>query len=51
MNAPKLRWVLFGAAVTFMIAVLLTSFFKEIEKIDVLASALDSRMHADCVTQ
>ena len=27
-----------------MIAVLLTSFFKEIEKIDVLASALDSRM-------
>ena len=44
MNAPKLRWVLFGAAVTFMIAVLLTSFFKEIEKIDVLASALDSRM-------
>ncbi len=44
MNAPKLRWVLFGAAVTFMIAVLLTSFFKEIEKIDVLASALDNRM-------
>ena len=44
MNAPKLRWVLFGAAVTFLIAVLLTSFFKEIEKIDVLAATLDKRM-------
>ena len=44
MTAPKLRWVLFGAAVTFLIAVLLTSFFKEINKIDTLASALDGRM-------
>lgn len=44
MNAPKLRWVAFGAAVTFLIAVLLTSFFKELEKIDSLASALDDRM-------
>ncbi len=44
MNAPKLRWVLFGAAVTFLIAVLLTSFFKEIKKIDMLAAALDRRM-------
>ena len=44
MNPPKLRWVAFGAAVTFLIAVLLTSFFKELEKIDVLASALDKRM-------
>ena len=44
MNAPKLRWVLFGAAVTCLIAVLLTSFFKEIKKIDMLAAALDRRM-------
>ena len=44
MNAPKLRWVRFGAAVTFLIAVLLTSFFKEIKKIDMLAAALDRRM-------
>ncbi|MDO5116473.1 MAG: septum formation initiator [Synergistaceae bacterium] len=44
MNAPKLRWVAFGAAVTFLIAVLLTSFFKELEKIDALSAALDSRM-------
>ena len=44
MNPPKLRWVAFGAAVTCLIAVLLTSFFKELEKIDVLAAALDKRM-------
>lgn len=44
MNAPKLRWVLFAAAITFMIAVLLTSFFKEIEKIDTLSATLDKRM-------
>ena len=44
MNPPNLRWVAFGAAVTFLTAVLLTSFFKELEKIDVLASTLDKRM-------
>lgn len=44
MTAPKLRWVLFMAAVTFLVAVLLTSFFKEINKIDTLTAALDSRM-------
>ncbi|MDY2984638.1 MAG: septum formation initiator [Synergistes jonesii] len=44
MNAPKLRWVLFTAAVTFLIAVLLTSFFKEIRKVDTLAATLDKRM-------
>ncbi|MEG1604223.1 MAG: septum formation initiator family protein [Cloacibacillus sp.] len=44
MTVPKLRWVLFAAAVTFLVAVLLTSFFKEINKIDTLAAALDSRM-------
>mgnify|MGYP003587489971 CR=1 FL=1 len=46
MTAPKLRWVLFAAGVSFFIAVLLTSFFKEINKIDTLASVLDDRMAA-----
>lgn len=44
MNAPRLRWVIFAAAVTFLIAVLLTSFFKELERIDVLSETLDKRM-------
>ena len=44
MNAPKLRWVLFTAVVTFLIAVLLTFFFKEIRKVDTLAATLDKRM-------
>ena len=44
MNAPRLRWVIFAAAVTFLIAVLLTSFFKELERIDVLSQTLDKRM-------
>ena len=44
MKAPRLRWVIFAAAVTFLIAVLLTSFFKELEKIDVLSDTLDKRM-------
>ncbi len=39
-----MRWVIFAAAVTFLIAVLLTSFFKELEKIDVLSDTLDKRM-------
>lgn len=44
MNAPRLRWVIYMAAVTFLIAVLLTSFFKEFERIDNLSSTLDDRM-------
>lgn len=44
MNAPRLRWVIYMAAVTFLIAVLLTSFFKEFERIDNLYSTLDERM-------
>lgn len=44
MNAPRLRWIIFAAAVTFLIAVLLTSFFKELERIDVLSGTLDKRM-------
>lgn len=44
MNAPRLRWVIFIAGVTFLIAVLLTSFFKELERIDILSGTLDKRM-------
>ena len=44
MKAPRLRWIIFAAAVTFLIAVLLTSFFKELERIDVLSGTLDKRM-------
>ena len=44
MEAPRLRWIIFAAAVTFLIAVLLTSFFKELERIDVLSGTLDKRM-------
>ena len=44
MKAPRLRWLIFAAAVTFLIAVLLTSFFKELERIDVLSGTLDKRM-------
>ena len=44
MKAPRLRWIIFAAAVTFLIAVLLTSFFKELERIDILSSTMDKRM-------
>ena len=44
MKAPRLRWIIVAAAVTFLIAVLLTSFFKELERIDVLSGTLDKRM-------
>ena len=44
MKAPRLRWIIFAAAVTFLIAVLLTSFFKELERIDVLSGTMDKKM-------
>ena len=44
MKAPRLRLIIFAAAVTFLIAVLLTSFFKELERIDVLSGTMDKRM-------
>ena len=44
MKAPRLRWIIFTAGVTFLIAVLLTSFFKEFERIDILSGTLDKRM-------
>ena len=44
MTPPRIRWIIFAAAVTFLTAVLLTSFFKEIERVDNLSDALDARM-------
>jgi cell division protein FtsB len=44
MKAPRLRWIIFAAGITFLIAVLLTSFFKELERIDILSGTLDKRM-------
>lgn len=44
MQAPRLRWIVFAAGVTFLTAVLLTSFFKELERIEKLSAALDKRM-------
>lgn len=44
MKAPRLRWILFAAGITFLVAVLLTSFFKELERIKNLSETLDKRM-------
>lgn len=44
MTPPKLRWVIFVAAVTFLIAVMITSFFKEAKRIETLSSTLDKRI-------
>lgn len=44
MKAPRLRWVVFVAGVTFLVAVLLTSFFKELKRIDALSDSLEKRM-------
>lgn len=44
MSLPKIRWILFVAVVSFLCAVLLTSFSKEVKKIEELSTLLDSRM-------
>lgn len=44
MTLPRLRWVIFIAAVTFLIAVMLTSFYKEFSRIETLSATLDNRM-------
>lgn len=49
MAPPKLRWVIFVAAVTFLIAVMVTSFFREFTRVETLSSTLDQRMQ-DLVT-
>lgn len=44
MTPPKLRWVIFVAAVTFLIAITTTSFFKELSRVETLSATLDKRM-------
>ncbi|MDO4988292.1 MAG: septum formation initiator [Synergistes sp.] len=44
MTTPKLRWVVFTATVAFLIAIILTSFFKEVRKVDSLSQILDVKM-------
>lgn len=44
MTPPRLRWVIFAATVSFLTAVMITSFFKEAERIDTLSTTLDKRM-------
>lgn len=44
MGAPRLRWVVFFACITFLIAIILTSFFMEISKVSELGGVLDKRM-------
>jgi len=41
MRAPRLRWVIYSAIVTFLLVVLLASFFREIKRVDTLSKALD----------
>ena len=44
MRAPRLRWVIFSAVITFLIVVLLVSFFREIKRVDSLSKTLDKKM-------
>lgn len=44
MNPPRIRWVVFFAGLSFLAAVLLTSLFKEMRKVDKLSAILDERM-------
>lgn len=44
MQPPRLRWVIFAAVVAFLVAALMTSFFRELTTIDRLSGTLDRRM-------
>lgn len=44
MTLPKLRWVIFFAAVTFLIAVMVASFFRETARVESLTTTLDAKM-------
>ncbi|MDO5562071.1 MAG: septum formation initiator family protein [Synergistaceae bacterium] len=46
MQPPRLRWVIYAAVVSFLVAVLLTSFFRELNTIDRLSGTLDKRMES-----
>ncbi|MDR3331520.1 MAG: septum formation initiator family protein [Synergistaceae bacterium] len=41
---PKLRWILFYAVATFIVAVTVATFFKELRRIERLTASLESRM-------
>ncbi len=41
---PKLRWILVYACAAFIVAVTVVTFFKEVDRIDRLSVALESRM-------
>jgi cell division protein FtsB len=41
---PKLRWVVLYAVAAFIVAVTVVTFFKEVNRIDRLSAALESRM-------
>lgn len=44
MKAPRLRWVIFSAIITFLLVVILVSFLREMKRVDKLSRALDSKM-------
>lgn len=44
MKAPRLRWVIFSAIITFLLVVLIISFLRELKRVDKLSKALDSKM-------
>ncbi len=41
---PKLRWVLVYACAAFIVAVTVVTFFKEVDRVDRMGVALESRM-------
>ena len=43
-SLPKIRWVVIASVASFVLAVTLVTFFKEMERIDRLADALELRM-------
>lgn len=44
MRLPKLRWLLLCAVSSFIIAVTVATFFKEVDRIERLSGVLDDRM-------
>ena len=43
-SLPKIRWVVIASVASFVLAVTLVTFFKEMKRIDRLADALELRM-------
>ncbi|MDR1516075.1 MAG: septum formation initiator family protein [Synergistaceae bacterium] len=44
MNPPRIRWVVVYAVASFLVAVSIMTFFKEVGRIERLSMALESRM-------